>query len=95
MGLALLSGQSRAAFGGEQSAGFFQNLGVGFIASTVLAALLAAIAIVYSSRRTGESQPILTVEDFWGGLIVGFMIGYLGQESFQQFVPLNNMAPNK
>jgi len=73
----------------EQGAGFFQNVGIEFAAAIVLASILAVIAIIYSSRRTGESQPILTVEDFWGGLIVGFMIGYLGHEVFQRLVPIH------
>lgn len=72
----------------EQGAAFFHNLGIEFVAATVLASILAVIAVIYSSRRTGESQPILTIEDFWGGLIVGFMMGYLGQEFFQKLVPI-------
>jgi len=66
----------------------FQRAGVEFAAATLLACILAAVAVVYSSRRTGDSQPILTVEDFWGGLIVGFMIGYLGSSFFQEVVPI-------
>lgn len=73
----------------EQGAAFFQNLGIEFVATTVLASILAVIAVIYSSRRTGETQPILTVEDFWGGLIVGFMLGYLGHGFFQKLVPMN------
>jgi hypothetical protein len=61
---------------------------IGHVAGAILALILSVIAVVYSSRRTGESQPILTVEDFWGGLIVGFMVGYLGQEYFQKIVPI-------
>jgi hypothetical protein len=73
----------------DQGATFFNNIGIEYAAATVLATILAVIAVVYSSRRTGESQPILTVEDFWGGLIVGFMIGYLGHEFFQRLVPIH------
>ena len=72
----------------EQGSAFFHNLGIEFLPAMVLAGILAVIAVIYSSRRTSESQPILTVEDFWGGLIVGFMIGYVGQEFFQKFVPI-------
>jgi hypothetical protein len=63
-------------------------LTVGHISGAILALILSVIAVVYSSRRTGESQPILTVEDFWGGLVIGFMIAYLGQEYFQKIVPI-------
>jgi hypothetical protein len=72
----------------DQGATFFQAFSVEYAAALLLAAILSMIAVVYSSRRTGESQPILTVEDFWGGLIVGFMIGYLGHEFFQKIVPI-------
>jgi hypothetical protein len=43
---------------------------------------------VFSSRRTGEVQPILTIEDFWGGMLAGFLVGYLGHEFFGKVVPL-------
>ena len=72
----------------DQGPDFFTSAHIGFVTATILAAILAVIAVVYSSIRTGESQPILTVEDFWGGLIVGFMIGYLGSDFFQQIVPI-------
>lgn len=57
-------------------------------AGAALALILAVIAVAYSSRRTGESQPILTIEELLGGLSVGFMIGYLRQEYFQKIVPI-------
>jgi len=71
----------------DQGADFLKIPSIDFYAATVLATILAVIAVIYSSRRTGESQPILTVEDFWGGLVVGFMAGYLGHEYFQKIVP--------
>jgi hypothetical protein len=58
------------------------------ITATALAVILATIAVVYSSRRSNESQPVLTVEDVWGGMILGFLIGYLGNEFFQTIVPI-------
>lgn len=72
----------------DQGAIFLQNITIEFVAASVLASILAIIAVVYSSRRSSEAQPILTVEDFFGGLIVGFMIGYLGNSFFQKVVPL-------
>jgi hypothetical protein len=72
----------------DQGAVFLQNITIEFISTSVLASILAIIAVVYSSRRSSESQPILTVEDFFGGLIIGFMIGYLGNSFFQRVVPI-------
>jgi uncharacterized iron-regulated membrane protein len=63
-------------------------LGLPFIASVLLTTILAIIAVIYSSRRTGEAQPIVTVEDVWGGLLVGFLLGYGGHDLFRQLVPL-------
>jgi hypothetical protein len=83
---ALLGSGARALK--DDGSTILQQTGLEFAAATLLACILAAVAVVYSSRRTGDSQPILTVEDFWGGLIVGFMVGYLGSNFFQQVVPI-------
>ena len=72
----------------EQGPAFFPDIGIAFVASTALSIILSVVAVIYSSRRTGDAQPIITVEDFWGGLLVGFMIGYLGHEFFARIVPL-------
>jgi len=65
-----------------------QQKPLGVVTSTALAIILSSIAVVYSSRRSNESQPVLTVEDVWGGMILGFLIGYLGNEFFQTIVPV-------
>ena len=59
------------------------------LTATVLAIILSIIGVVYSSRRSNDVQPVLTVEDVWGGMILGFLIGYLGHEFFQKIVPVN------
>jgi hypothetical protein len=56
--------------------------------SAALTTILAVIAVVFSSRTAKDVQPILTVEDFWGGLVVGFLLGYLGHQFFEQLVPI-------
>jgi hypothetical protein len=72
----------------DRSADFFTSLDVGFVASTTLSATLAIVAVIYSSRRTGDAQPIITVEDFWGGMLVGFTVGYMGIDVFSRYVPI-------
>lgn len=72
----------------DQGPDFFSSIGVAFAAGVALTAILSVIAVIYSSRKTGDAQPILTVEDFWGGLLVGFMLGFLGNEFFGRLVPL-------
>jgi hypothetical protein len=38
-------------------------------------------AIIFSARKA-EAQSFVTVEDFWGGLLIGFLIGYSGTTIF-------------
>lgn len=57
-----------------------------FISSSALAVILGVIMVVFSSRSTGNVQPILTVEDFWGGMLAGFLVGYLGHDFFGKVV---------
>ncbi|MGW4691503.1 hypothetical protein ACWEO1_03875 [Kitasatospora cineracea] len=49
--------------------------------SLVLSAILSWAAIIFSARKS-EAQSFITVEDFWGGLLVGFLIGYSGTAAF-------------
>jgi len=71
----------------DQGPDFFAQLGIAFFTSTSLAVILSVVAVIYSSRRTGDAQPIVTVEDLWGGLLTGFLIGYAGHEYFNRLVP--------
>jgi hypothetical protein len=50
----------------------------------ILVTLLGPVAVVFLARRSGAPS-MVTVEDFWGGFVVGFMIGYSGAEAFKQF----------
>jgi hypothetical protein len=51
------------------------------IGALLLAAILSGAAVVFSARKS-ETQSFVTVEDFWGGLLVGFLIGYSGTAAF-------------
>jgi hypothetical protein len=46
--------------------------------SLLLAVILSAITVVSFARKSGVQQ-IVSVEDFWGGLFLGFLIGFFGQ----------------
>jgi hypothetical protein len=65
----------------------FQSNLLGAIMSTILTIILSLIAVAYTSRRSNDVQPVLTVEDFTGGAILGFLIGYMGHQIFEKFVP--------
>jgi hypothetical protein len=34
-----------------------------------------------------DTQPLISVEDFWGGVFVGFVAGYLGSSVLSQVLP--------
>ncbi|WP_432927377.1 hypothetical protein ACQPZZ_38790 [Microbispora sp. CA-135349] len=56
------------------------NLGA-CIGSLLLAIILSGAGIIFAARKS-EAQSFVTVEDFWGGLLVGFLIGYSGTAAF-------------
>lgn len=51
------------------------------ISALLLSAILSGAAIIFSARKA-EAQSFVTVEDFWGGLLIGFLIGYSGTTAF-------------
>jgi hypothetical protein len=51
------------------------------IGALALSAILSGAAVIFSARKT-EAQSFVTVEDFWGGLLIGFLIGYSGTAAF-------------
>jgi hypothetical protein len=54
-----------------------------FLLSILLAVLLSAIAIIFMARKS-DAQPFISVEDFWGGLLIGFLVGYTGTSFFSE-----------
>ena len=51
------------------------------VVSLTLSVILSWAAIIFSARKS-EAQSFVTVEDFWGGLLIGFLIGYSGTAAF-------------
>jgi hypothetical protein len=52
-----------------------------FVGTVILAMILSAIAIIFLAGKS-DAQSFISVEDFWGGILVGFMIGYTGTSFF-------------
>ena len=48
---------------------------------------MASIAVVVAFARKSSAQPLVSVEDFWGGLVIGFTVGYFGFHQFLQLFP--------
>ncbi|MEU8920521.1 hypothetical protein AB0D10_06205 [Kitasatospora sp. NPDC048545] len=57
------------------------------LGSLVLAVILSGAAIVFAARKS-EAPSFVTVEDFWGGVLVGFLIGYSGTAAFTELTGL-------
>jgi hypothetical protein len=55
------------------------------IVRALAVAILASIAVVIAFSRKSSAQTLVSVEDFWGGAVIGFTVGYFG---FDQFVDL-------
>ncbi|MFF4140850.1 hypothetical protein ACFY0A_05535 [Streptomyces sp. NPDC001698] len=47
--------------------------------------VLASLVVVVAFARKSSAQPFVTIQDFWGGAIIGFSVGYFG---FRGFVDL-------
>jgi CDP-diglyceride synthetase len=72
----------------------FPSLG-SMLFGTILGSLLGTIAhdilantfSIGCKFLPGRVQPFLTVEDFWGGILLGFLVGYVGQQFLTTLLP--------
>jgi hypothetical protein len=58
-----------------------------------VAVILSSIAVVFMVRKS-EAQSFISVEDFWGGLLIGFFVGYTGTSFFEQLTGVTNPTPS-
>lgn len=56
-----------------------------FVILLLIAVILSAIAVVFLARKS-ETQALVTVEDFWGGIVIGFLVGYTGVSFFESLM---------
>jgi hypothetical protein len=47
---------------------------------SVLTSMIFAIVIVVAFARKNNVQQVVSVEDFWGGVFIGFLVGYSGEK---------------
>jgi hypothetical protein len=45
--------------------------------SLAVSVVIAAMAVVLFARKK-DAQPLIAIEDFWGGVAVGFLVAYFG-----------------
>ncbi|MEU6115887.1 hypothetical protein ABZ840_15350 [Streptomyces sp. NPDC047117] len=48
----------------------------------ILTGVLASLVVVVAFARKSSAQPFVSIEDFWGGTIIGFSVGYFGFQGF-------------
>lgn len=53
-----------------------------FMILLLIAVILSAMGVVFLARKS-ETQALVTVEDFWGGIVIGFLVGYTGVSFFE------------
>jgi len=46
---------------------------------TFLTAMVFAVIVVVAFARKSNVQQIVSIEDFWGGIFIGFLVGYSGE----------------
>jgi hypothetical protein len=55
------------------------------ITALLIAALLGGVAVVAFARKR-DAQPFIAIEDFWGALFIGFVVGYSGSSTLDKLV---------
>lgn len=91
---ALLIGSILGAFAGAVVRELinWQNNGFGgwvqLIASFVIAVVLGSASVIFTARKS-DTQSFVSVEDFWGGCLIGFLVGYTGTSFFNEVAGLS------
>src|SRR5208283_571914 len=57
-------------------------------------AVLASFAVVVAFARKSNAQSLVSVEDFWGGALIGFSVGFFGFDQFSSLFSAHPPAPS-
>jgi hypothetical protein len=66
-----------------------QSPNLEFLLPILLTNLTLAFIVGVILMRKKDVQPFVTVEDFWGGILLGFLVGFGGQALFEQITGIN------
>lgn len=58
------------------------------IIQVILTSMVFAIIIVVAFARQNNVQQVVSVEDFWGGMFIGFLVGYAGESFISSVIKL-------
>jgi len=61
---------------------------------SILGSILASILTVVAFARKRDAQPFITVEDFWGGVFVGTVVGYGGKSLLERMLNVGAPGPS-
>jgi hypothetical protein len=59
------------------------------VVGVLISVMLSSISVIFIARKS-ESQSFISVEDFWGALLIGFFVGYTGASFFEQVTGATN-----
>lgn len=57
---------------------------------SVVRTIIFALIIIVAFSRKNDVQRIISVEDFWGGIFIGFLVGYSGETFIQSVLGIDN-----
>ncbi|MFK8849115.1 hypothetical protein [Streptomyces sp. Ac-502] len=60
------------------------GMGMAWIRGVMTGVLASLVAFA----RKSSAQPFVAIEDFWGGAIIGFSVGYFGFQNFADMLKL-------
>jgi hypothetical protein len=57
----------------------------------LLSVILSVLAVIALSRKTGAQQ-LITIQDIWGGVFIGFLVGYFGNVVFDNLIKISGIT---
>jgi ATPase involved in DNA repair len=54
----------------------------GITVTLFLSIILGGMAVIFMARKS-DAQSFISIEDFWGGILIGFLVGYTGTSFFE------------
>lgn len=61
------------------------------LVTIAVAVILSGMAIIFMARKS-DAQSFVSIEDFWGGMLIGFLVGYTGTSFFETLTGITASA---